>query len=200
MAQQHALVALADRGVERLLAAYAVEKAGAWGDFEDYHAINVLGTENVIAACRAHGIRYLVHTSSPSVVHSGGDIMGGDESIPIASHFSAPYPETKAEAEKRVIAANDDSLKTCALRPHLIWGPGDPHILPRLAEKARGGSIALPAPDKIIDTIFVENAASIGLHKACGFREVGHRERIGQMHGVWRDVMLLERRSEIVGT
>lgn len=134
-------------------------KAGVWGKPGDYRRINIGGTQNVLECCTQLEIPFLVHTSSPSVVHSGGDIMGGDESIPIATHFSAPYPETKAEAEKRVIAANQESLKTCALRPHLIWGPGDPHILPRLAEKARRGSIALPAPEKLIDTIFVENAA-----------------------------------------
>ena len=100
-----------------------------------------------------------MHTSSPSVVHAGGDIAGADESLPLATEFSAPYPETKAEAESLVIAANDEQLRTTALRPHLIWGPGDPHILPRLRDKARGGKLALPAPDKIIDTVFVENAA-----------------------------------------
>lgn len=134
-------------------------KAGIWGAPEDFRRVNVTGTENVIAACGEHGIPYLVHTSSPSVVHSGGDIAGGDESLPLAEHFHAPYPETKAEAEKRVIEANGDSLRTVALRPHLIWGPGDPHILPRLAAKARGGKLALPGPDKVIDTIYVENAA-----------------------------------------
>jgi nucleoside-diphosphate-sugar epimerase len=134
-------------------------KAGIWGDPEDFRRVNVEGTAHVIDACREHGIPYLVHTSSPSVVHSGGDIGGGDESLPIAEHFNAHYPATKAEAEKLVIAANKDGLKTVALRPHLIWGPNDPHILPRLVAKARGGKLALPGPDKIIDTVFVENAA-----------------------------------------
>jgi nucleoside-diphosphate-sugar epimerase len=134
-------------------------KAGVWGDPAEYHHINVDGTENVIRVCRELAIPILVHTSSPSIVHSGGDIGGADESLPIADHFSAPYPESKALAEKRVISANSDSLSTTALRPHLIWGPGDPHILPRLAAKVRGGRLALPGPDKIIDTIFVENAA-----------------------------------------
>ena len=134
-------------------------KAGVWGDAADYWKVNVEGTANVIQACREHGIEILVHTSSPSIVHTGGDIGGADESLPIADHFTAPYPASKAEAEKMVLAAGDSHLKCAALRPHLIWGPGDPHILPRLAEKARGGSLALPGPDKIIDTIFVENAA-----------------------------------------
>jgi nucleoside-diphosphate-sugar epimerase len=134
-------------------------KAGIWGKSGDFFRINVDGTRNVLASCRELGIAYLVHTSSPSIVHSGGDVSGADESLPIADHFPAPYPASKAEAEKRVIAANDEKLKTVALRPHLIWGPGDPHILPRLVEKSKGGSLALPGPDKLVDTIFVENAA-----------------------------------------
>ena len=134
-------------------------KAGIWGKDEDFRAVNVTGTANVIRACREHGIRFLVHTSSPSVVHAGGDIEGADESLPLATHFSAPYPETKAEAERLIIDTSDGELMTTALRPHLVWGPGDPHILPRLLEKAKGGRLALPAPDKIIDTVFVENAA-----------------------------------------
>jgi nucleoside-diphosphate-sugar epimerase len=134
-------------------------KAGVWGEAQDYHRINVSGTAKVIEACRKLGIRYLVHTSSPSIVHTGGDIGGGDESLPIADHFTAAYPASKAEAERLVIAANGEQLLTTALRPHLIWGPGDPHILPRLAAKVRGGSLALPGPHKRVDTIFVENAA-----------------------------------------
>ena len=134
-------------------------KAGVWGPRKDYQRINVEGTSVVIQCCRNLGITHLVHTSSPSVVHAGGDIIGANESLPIADHFSAPYPESKALAEKIVIASNRDGLQTVALRPHLIWGPGDPHILPRLASKVRRGSLALPGADKLIDTIYVENAA-----------------------------------------
>jgi nucleoside-diphosphate-sugar epimerase len=134
-------------------------KAGIWGDPADFRRVNVDGTTHVLRACEAHGIRFVVHTSSPSVVHAGGDIEGGDESLPLATHFSAPYPETKAEAERLVTRANSAALRTVSLRPHLIWGPGDPHILPRLVAKARGGRLALPAPHKVIDTVFVENAA-----------------------------------------
>ena len=134
-------------------------KAGIWGAAAEFHRVNAEGTANVIRACREHGIGCLVHTSSPSIVHGGGDIGGGDESLPVAGHFNAPYPASKAAAEKLVLAANSDGLRTVALRPHLIWGPGDPHILPRLAARARGGTLALPGPDKLIDTIFVENAA-----------------------------------------
>lgn len=134
-------------------------KAGIWGAPKDFHRVNVIGTQNVIESCRRLDIPVLVHTSSPSIVHTGKDIGGADESLPIAAHFPAPYPASKAQAEKLVTAANAAGIKTTALRPHLIWGPGDPHILPRLVKKARGGKLALPGPDKIIDTVFVENAA-----------------------------------------
>ena len=150
-------VLAAARGCDAIV--HTAAKAGVWGDAEEYRRINVGGTENILTACRTLEIPVLVHTSSPSIVHTGGDIGGADESLPIAAHFTAPYPETKAEAEKRVIAANAGGLRTTALRPHLIWGPGDPHILPRLAAKASGGRLALPGPEKVIDTIFVENAA-----------------------------------------
>jgi nucleoside-diphosphate-sugar epimerase len=162
-------VCAAAQGVQAII--HTAGKAGVWGDPEDYRRINVTGTNNVIEACRSQAISVLVNTSSPSIVHAGGDIAGADESLPIADHFSAPYPATKAEAEKRVTAANSSELKTVSLRPHLIWGPGDPHILPRLVAKASGGSLALPGPDKIIDTIFVENAAQAhvnALHELLG--------------------------------
>jgi nucleoside-diphosphate-sugar epimerase len=133
--------------------------AGVWGSAADYQKINVEGTANVIRACRELSIPNLVHTSSPSIVHCGGDIENGNETLPIAEQFSSPYPATKALAEKIVLVSNREGLQTVALRPHLIWGPGDPHILPRLIKKARGGKLALPGPEKVIDTIFVENAA-----------------------------------------
>jgi nucleoside-diphosphate-sugar epimerase len=134
-------------------------KAGVWGSYDSYYRANVTGTENVINACGGIGIRYLVHTSSPSVVHGGGDIEGADESLPYPERFSSPYPATKALGEQKVMAANGSSLRTVSLRPHLIWGPGDPHLLPRLIERATGGKLALPGAEKLIDTIYVENAA-----------------------------------------
>lgn len=166
-------------------------KAGVWGDPAEYHRVNVEGTENVIRVCRERDITVLVHTSSPSIVHTGGDIAGADESLPIADHFSAPYPESKALAEKRVISANSESLATTALRPHLIWGPGDPHILPRLASRARGGRLSLPGPDKLIDTIFVENAAQS--HVDALLELVGDRRCAGKAYFVTNNEPLPQR-------
>lgn len=148
-------------------------KAGVWGPYEEYYSANVLGTENVISACRASQVAHLVYTSSPSVVHGGGDIEGGDETLPYPEHFSSPYPATKALGEQLILAANGEHLKTVGLRPHLIWGPGDPHLLPRLMTKAAGGRLALPGGEKLIDTIYVENAAEAHLLALEGIKRGG---------------------------
>lgn len=137
-------------------------KAGHWGSWQDYHDANVVGTQNVLGACRQHGIRRLVYTSTPSVVHAGGDLEGVDESLPYPTRFHAHYPATKAIAERMVLAANGAPLATLALRPHLIWGPGDNQLLPRIVERARAGKLRLVgrAHRKRIDTIYIENAAA----------------------------------------
>ena len=138
---------------------HAAAKPGIWGDYADYFATNVTGTDNVISACRLHGVGRLIYTSSPSVVFDGRDMQGVDESVPYPAHYDAHYPQTKALAEQRVIAANDAGLATVSLRPHLIWGPGDNHLLPRLVERALAGQLrrigTRPNP---IDTVHVENA------------------------------------------
>jgi nucleoside-diphosphate-sugar epimerase len=144
-------------GVEAVI--HVAAKAGSGLVRSDFFNANVIGTNNVLDACQRHEIPYLVHTSSPSVVHAGGDIEGGDETLPYPSFYSAPYPETKALAERAVLATHSSGLQACALRPHLIWGPGDNQLLPRLIEKNRTRGIRLPAPDKRIDTVYIDNAA-----------------------------------------
>ena len=143
---------------------HVAAKPGIWGDYGDYYRPNVTGTQNVIAACRANEIRRLVYTSSPSVVFDGRDMAGTDESAPYPAHFEAHYPRTKALAEQLVRAANDLQLATVSLRPHLIWGPGDNHLLPRLAARARAGQLArIGSRAKLIDTVYVDNAAEAHL-------------------------------------
>lgn len=138
-------------------------KAGSWGDPAVYHAINVVGTQNVIDVCRALDIQRLVFTSSPSVAHGGGDIEGGDESLPYPAHYAAAYPQSKAIAEQKVMAASGNGLHTVSLRPHLVWGPGDNQLLPRLVERARAGTLKLPGTTKLIDTVYIDNAAQAHL-------------------------------------
>jgi nucleoside-diphosphate-sugar epimerase len=153
-----AAVIEAARGCDAIV--HTAAKAGVWGELEDYRRANVVGTENVIEACRKHGIARLVHTSTPSVVHRGGDIEDADESLPYTDKPSTAYQATKTEAERIVLAAQSDSLSVVALRPHLIWGPHDPHLVPRIVERGKRGRIALPGGGKAkIDTVYVDNAA-----------------------------------------
>ena len=137
---------------------HVAAKAGVWGAFEDYHRPNVIGTRNVIAACRSSRVPMLIYTSSPSVVFDGGDMQGVDESVPDPAHYHAPYPQTKAMAEQAVMAAADDALKTVALRPHLIWGPQDNHLVPRIISRAASLRRVGDGNNRV-DTIYIENAA-----------------------------------------
>ena len=137
-------------------------KAGAWGSHESYHLANVVGTENVLAGCRAHGIGRLVYTSTPSVTHrTTHPVEGGTaETVPYGEGFKAPYATTKTIAEKAVLAANSGSLATIALRPRLIWGPGDQQLVPRLASRAKAGRLRfVGGGHNVIDTTFIDNAA-----------------------------------------
>jgi len=142
---------------------HTAAKAGLSVNYDGFYAANVSGTETVLNACLQRGIRRLVFTSSPSVVHEEGDIEGGDESLPYPASFSSPYPQTKAESERMVMAANGPNLRTVSLRPHLIWGPGDNHLLPNLLKRAKYGKLKLPGPDKLIDSVYVDNAAQAHL-------------------------------------
>jgi len=155
-------VARAVRGCDAVI--HTAAKAGVWGPEHEYFCANVTGTRNVLAACRAHGVRTLVYTSSPSVVAGDHDLNGVDESVPYPPHHLAAYPRTKAQAEREVLAANGPDLATVALRPHLIWGPGDPHLVPRLLARARAGRLRRVGDgSNRIDTTYVENAAAAHL-------------------------------------
>jgi len=157
-----AALSAAVQGVDAVF--HVAAKPGIWGDYADYHRVNVNGTLNVIAACRQHAVRRLIYTSSPSVVFDGRDMQGVDESAPYPPHYEAHYPRTKALAEQAVLAANDAQLATVSLRPHLIWGPGDNHLLPRLVARAKAGQLRrIGSRQNLIDTIHVDNAADAHL-------------------------------------
>ena len=137
-------------------------KAGAWGSYRSYYDANVVGTQNVIEACRIHGIGKLVYTSTPSVTHrKTHPVEGGTaDTVPYGEQLKAPYAATKLLAEKLVLAANDMQLATVALRPRLIWGVGDNQLLPRLVERAKAGRLRFVGDgDNRIDTTYIDNAA-----------------------------------------
>ena len=159
LGEREAVIAAA-RGCEAVF--HNAAKAGAWGPYAEYHRANVLGTEHVIAACRTHGIGRLVYTSTPSVTHRATHPVAGGtaETVPYGERLKAPYAATKLVAERAVLAANDATLVTVALRPRLIWGPGDNQLLPRLVARAKAGRLRLVGNgENLIDTTYIDNAA-----------------------------------------
>ena len=139
---------------------HVAAKAGVWGDYDDYYQCNVTGTKNIIEACRTHNIPKLIYTSSPSVVFTGDNEENINESTPYPDHFLTAYQKTKALAEQMVLEANSDELATVALRPHLIWGPGDPHLVPRIIERAKAGRLRLVGKqNNLVDSTYIDNAA-----------------------------------------
>ncbi|MCC7015290.1 MAG: NAD-dependent epimerase/dehydratase family protein [Planctomycetes bacterium] len=121
---------------------HVAAKTGVWGTRASYVESNVTGTENVIAACEQRKVRRLVFTSSPSVVFDGTDHLDASNDLPYPVSYLCEYPRTKALAEQLVLAANGRwGLATCALRPHLIFGADDPHLIPRLIARARAGKL-----------------------------------------------------------
>lgn len=141
---------------------------GIWGPWEHYHGINTVGTQNVLDACLAENVRKLIYTSSPSVIYDGLDHLGIDESHPYPAAYLCHYPHSKALAERAVLAANGtNGLTTAALRPHLIWGPRDNHLIPRLIDRARSGRLRrVGAGNNLISMSYVENAAAAHLQAA----------------------------------
>lgn len=134
--------------------------AGIWGKWEKYYSTNVVGTENVIFACQSNKIPALVYTSTPSVVFARKNIIGGNESLPYPSSFLCNYAETKVIAEKMILAVPQDEMKTCSIRPHLIWGPGDPHLVPRLIQRAKAGSLKMVGDgSNKVDITYIDNVA-----------------------------------------
>ena len=124
---------------------HVASKTGYWGPWDEFYGANVVGTENIIAACKAQGVPKLVYTSTPSVVFDNTPHEGADESLPYPETYENYYSHTKAIAERAVIAANrsapSDSLCTVSLRPHLIVGPGDRHLVPRIVARAGAGKV-----------------------------------------------------------
>lgn len=139
---------------------HVAAKAGVWGSRREFWSVNVDGTRNVIDACRDLGIRRLVYTSTPSVVSGKHDLCGVNESQPYPTNFLCAYAESKAAAERLVWAANGENLRTVTLRPHLIWGPGDPHLVPRILDRARKSALVRVGDGtNRVDITYIDNAA-----------------------------------------
>lgn len=135
--------------------------AGVWGPWREYYETNTLATSHLLEAAQTNQVQAFVHCSSPSVTFDAKPQSGIDESTPYPTRWLCFYPQTKALAEIAVLQASQvGPLRTCALRPHLIWGKGDPHLFPRVIERARSGKLRRVGDGRnLIDVVHVENAA-----------------------------------------
>jgi 2-alkyl-3-oxoalkanoate reductase len=181
-------VSAACAGIETVF--HVAAKVGVWGRYEDFFRSNVLGTRAVLDGCRAHGVSRLIFTSTPSVVYNGRDLAGVDESLPLTTSCPSPYPLTKAIAEREVLAANTEThegLQTVALRPHLIWGVGDPHLVPRLLNRARAGRLRIVGSGRNrVDMVHVENV--VDAHLAAEFElQVADANCAGEAYFITND-------------
>jgi len=164
---------------------HVAAKAGVWGSWESFYRPNVIGTRNILGACRENGVPRLVYTSTPSVVFNRQSFNGADESLPYGHSWLCHYAHTKALAEQDVLAANSDRLKVVALRPHLIFGPGDPHLLPRVIESAVAGRLKIVGDGKNkVDLSYVGNVADAHL---CAFDALGSGAGAGKAYFISQD-------------
>jgi nucleoside-diphosphate-sugar epimerase len=150
-------------------------RVGVWGPRQEFFDVNVGGTQNVINACREAEVSRLVYTSSPSVVYNGGDLAGVDESAPLCTAAPCGYPTSKAAAEREVLAAHGPSLATVALRPHLVWGPGDKNVVPRVLALARTGKLkVIGAGRNKVDVTHISNVVDAHLLAEGALAQPGH--------------------------
>lgn len=160
--------------------------AGVWGRYKDFFDINYMGTKNLLEGAKASGVSRFIYTSTPSVVFGKDELLGVNEEQPYPKEHLTPYAETKTMAEKLVLQMNDSqSFLTCAIRPHLIWGPGDPHLFPRVIQKGKEGKLRVVGDgENLVDIIFVENAALAHVlafeHLTPGSRVCGEAYFVGQ--------------------
>ncbi len=144
---------------------HVAARVGVWGRYEDFHRDNVVATETLLSAAQSAGVSRFIHTSTPSVVYNGCDLADADESLPLTTDCPSRYPLTKAQAEGKVTAANRDGFRTVALRPHLIWGVGDPHLVPRILARARAGRLRIVGEgNNLVDMVHITNATQAHLN------------------------------------
>lgn len=140
---------------------HAAARVGIVGSWEDFRSVNVDGTANVVAAAREHGVSRVVHVSTPSVSHAGHSLVGAGADPPVTGRTNAHYAESKAIAERLALGAAGEALPLVAIRPHLVWGPGDTQLVGRIVERARAGRLALVGGGTaLIDTTYLDNGAS----------------------------------------
>ncbi|WP_372654254.1 NAD-dependent epimerase/dehydratase family protein [Halobacteriovorax sp.] len=149
------------RALEGIEAVFHVAgKVAMWGKWDDFYQTNTIGTQNLVNACIEKRIKKFIYTSTPSVVFGSGDIENGNEGLDYPKEFLSLYAKSKMLAEKYVLEKNSNDFLTCAIRPHLIFGPRDKNIIPRLLEASKKGKLKkIGNGENLVDIIYVENAA-----------------------------------------
>lgn len=149
-------------------------RVGVWGPEEDFFRVNFDGTGQVLTACRRAGVPRLVYTSSPSVVYNGGNLAGVDETAPLCRDAPCAYPTSKAAAERLVTTAHSPTLSTVSLRPHLVWGPGDKNVVPRVLTQARRGLLRIIGGGRnLVDCTHITNVVDAHLLAEAALRIPG---------------------------
>lgn len=177
---------------------HVAAKAGIWGDWREYEKTNVEGTVNITQSCINKGVTCLVYTSTPSVVFDRKDIELGDENLPYAKKFLCGYSASKVAAERYVLQQAGETMRVCAIRPHLIWGPGDPHLLPRLVERGKSGNLKIVGNGtNKVDITYVDNAAQAHVLAAQNLHVSGGISGRAYFIGQERPVLLWEWINEL---
>lgn len=154
-----AAVAQAVDGMDGVI--HLAAKVSFTGDESQFHRVNVLGTASLLEAARAAGVQRFVHVSSPSVAHVGRSLAGAGAEPADPLRARGAYARTKAQAERLVLGEDDDRMAVAAIRPHVVWGPGDTQLVERVLARARAGRLPLLAGGTaLVDTTYVDNAAT----------------------------------------
>ena len=173
-----------------------VNITGAWAD---YQRINIDGTRAVVEACRSTGVTRLVDVSSPSVAHAGRSLVGAGAGPADPDAARGPYARSKAAAELLALAADGPSLAVVAIRPHLVWGPGDTQLVARIVRRARQGRLPLMGAGAVlVDTTYVDNAVDAlvaaldhchpdGVHGEALVVSNGEPRPIAEVLGAWAE-------------
>jgi len=134
-------------------------KVGIVGSYQEFYEANVKATQMLLESAKQHGVKRFIYASSPSVAHTGSALIGAGAQPARPASVRGAYSKTKALAELDVLAANTSSFSTVALRPHLVWGPGDTQLIERIVERARSGRLFyIDGGYALIDTTYVTNA------------------------------------------
>lgn len=136
-------------------------KVSFTGSWHDFVATNITGTNNLLTAAKRAGVADFVFVSSPSVAHLGEPLVGAD-ALPANPHLArGNYARSKASAELNALAQDSDSFRVTAIRPHVVWGPGDTQLVERVIARSKAGRLPLlDHGTALIDTTYIDNAAA----------------------------------------